>query len=184
MNYQLLNVFFWFTISFTFLHPCSKQVDICSCAIGGNDSIPQWAKQLYLVDTAENGYPRTNIIFFAELTDSTSYVIVEYDYATGVRTDLATQKKREHFKNMVIGREEDSELSGPIYSTVTYRHDSSRKTIVVTIDEEIAKSKFTIKKNGRLVFKHGYSIGNAETYHQVTKKTIKILRSGDVKLLK
>jgi hypothetical protein len=54
----------------------------------------------------------------------------------------------------------------------------------VTKDEPgIRQSKFTINKNGVLVFKGGYSMDNAETYHRITKKTLKILTSGDIKIL-
>ena len=183
MSYQLINVLTCFTIFSALSHPYSKAVNSYFLTLNSNDTIPSWVRQLYTVDTTEDGYPKTKIIFFKKLTDSTSYAIVEYHSGTGVSTSVATQKKRQDFKNMHVGREQDSEPSDPIYSTVTYRHDSLHKTIFVTIDDEIAKSKFTIKKNGVLAFKDGYSMDNVETYHRITKKTLEILRSGDIKIL-
>ena len=148
-----------------------------------SDTIPSWVEKLYTVDTADNGYPQTKIIYFKQLTDSTSYAIVEYHSGTGVSTFVATQKKRKDFKNMDIGSENDSDEANPIYSSSTYRHDSLHNMIFVTIDDEIAKSKFTFKKNNVLTFKNGYDMSNAETYERITKQTLKIFRSGNIKII-
>jgi hypothetical protein len=148
------------------------------------DSIPSWVRQLYETsDTSENYYRVEKVIYFKKLTDSTSYAIVEVNSGTGAYSFVATQKRKKDFKNMDIAQEMDSESSDPIYRIITYLHDSLHANIFVTIDDEIAKSKFTVKRNGILTFKNGYDMDNAETYHLIKKQTLKVLRSGEIKIV-
>ncbi|HEY1869471.1 MAG TPA: hypothetical protein VGG71_00365 [Chitinophagaceae bacterium] len=148
------------------------------------DSIPFWVMKLYEIsDTSESHYRDKKVIYFKRLTDSTSYAIVEEYTGTGASTFVATQKRRKDFKNMDIAQEMDSESSDPTYRIITYLHDSLHANIFVTIDDEIAKSKFTVKRNGVLTFKNGFDMDNAETYHLIKKQTLKVLRSGEIKII-
>ena len=117
--------------------------------IGTNltDSFPTWVKNLYETDSNDflnNAIP--SIIFFKQLTDSTSYCLYNVDDGVCLMTFVATQKNRQHYKRYKIQNECDADLSLPEYSHTNYEHDLTKRIITSTTHVEKSKSKYFDKR--------------------------------------
>ena len=155
--------------------------------IGTNltDSFPAWVKNLYETDSNDflnNAIP--SIIFFKQLTDSTSYCL--YDVSDGVclMTFVATQKSQQHYRIYKIQNECDADFSLPEYSHTNYKHDPTKRIITSTTHVEKSKSKYLIKDGTDTRFKEGYNFENAETIKYSMVTTLFIQRSGKITVQK
>ena len=103
--------------------------------IGTNlkDGFPAWVKNLYETDNKNflnNAIP--SIIFFKQLTDSTSYCLYDMDDGVCLMTFVATQKNRQHYKSYKLQNECDADFSLPEYSHTNYKRDLAKRIIKIT----------------------------------------------------
>jgi hypothetical protein len=142
------------------------------------DSIPLWVRQIYNeIDTSEFPNENKGVVFFKQLTDTSSFCLYTISTGTCFRTYLVTQRNRKTFQQFNIQEECDEELSEPEYSTYNYSLDSIRNTITVIFDTLKANAKFLRRKGTFTKFKTGFDMDNSETFH--VKKTLHLLIKND-----
>ncbi|HLX94040.1 MAG TPA: hypothetical protein VKR32_20295 [Puia sp.] len=147
-----------------------------------NDSIPAWVKQLYEKhDTSQFEIKVNKVIFFKPLTDSTSYSLFTVSTGTCVSAYVATQKNKKDYASLEIQEECDADLSYPSYSWTSYTHNTIRRRISITTDTKEANPKY-LKKDGN--FRDGFDMDNVKTIRHVTRKTIVIMKSGNLEIQK
>ena len=150
-------------------------------SIKQENGIPDWVKKIYEIDNEEflnDAIP--SVIFFNQLSDSTSYCLFEVSDGVCLITFVATQKNKKHFKKFKIGNECDADFSKPEYSWADYEHDTTRQIIKSTNHIEKAKSKFLINESNGIRFKEGYDLETAETIKYSIISIITIRRTGNI----
>ena len=162
---------------------------VCFSAVGFFTALvePVLLRVKNLYETASNNFLNNaipSIIFFKQLTDSTSYCL--YDVSDGVclMTFVATQKSQQHYRIYKIQNECDADFSLPEYSHTNYKHDPTKRIITSTTHVEKSKSKYLIKDGTDTRFKEGYNFENAETIKYSMVTTLFIQRSGKITVQK
>lgn len=150
----------------------------------GEPSFPAWLKALYekeIRDTVTYWNTKSLVIYFHQLTDSTSYCIYEIQDNVSSRKMLATQRNQKLYKEMAIGVESDIDYSWTYYSYTTYEFDSSNLHFT-SIEHNIqAKPEYLKKdKTGIERFKDGYDLENVKTNEDSVVTRIKIDSSADI----
>ena len=180
MNPLIINCFVFFASTLHSTIDRTRTIQPVTFDHSQKDSIPYWVRHLYeKKDTTTFENETIEVTYFKFINDTTSYSIYTILTGTCLRTNLATQRNRRNYYSMEIGRECDQDLSLPYYSHTTYKHDSINNSIILTVDDEEANPKY-LEKDGN--FKKGYDMESGKTIHHIIEKTVRIAKSGRLKI--
>ena len=141
-----------------------------------------WLKEFYMkaIDTTLFNTESFNIIFYKELTDTSSYCLIEISDQLCSTTFLATQVNRRNRQISQVEERCDGDYSNPVYTFSTYRLDSTTNTIQTTEVNETANKEYLVTEEEEKRFREGYDMQNAKTSSDSIVMIRKVLPDGRI----